>query len=321
MRRGERRFPAEQRRTAAALLASRWVWPTLGAVGVAATGVGVALAAGSPPAGRSIGPPAFVVSGVDSHAVVDIVRLQGTYRRGTGVVVTGEHLTRRHHGPFWLSVRGTNGTFVAVEALPGGGYRISAPATAAGATPSGPGYWTAGTAMVASDRLANDQAGGDPPLPEANDDGDDHGSIRFNPAGSGQWTASWSWGPGVAGFSQSGSQYPALNQGQTVFLVGVAAQPGPNPADNPNAAIVTFAWGTVGTDNTADVTFVPPSGPVGPTEAAWNQGGEVFEMHTVADHLESLAGQLPEVPIAALTPMLLGAPLAWLTLRRREVSA
>lgn len=116
------------------------------------------------------------------------------------------------------------------------------------------------------------------------------------------------------GYEAVWTQCPSVQDGQLVILVG--AQPGPNgtnPFDNP--ANVEGIW--YGYVSNGQVTI-----DMGSTNNVTNDpitNNEWFAMSVFSSSVESPAGQLPEVPYAAALPLLMAAPVAWFTLRKRQV--
>lgn len=119
---------------------------------------------------------------------------------------------------------------------------------------------------------------------------------------------------GNGGYEAVWTQCSSVQNGQLVILVGAQpGQNGTNPFDNPSN--VEGIW--YGYVSNGQVTI-----DMGRTNNVNNDpitNSEWFAMSVFSSSVESPAGQLPEVPFAAALPLLMAAPVAWFTLRKRQV--
>lgn len=308
-------------------------WWVLGLSVATALGVaGAAFASGGLPGSSaggegSGGAPTFTVSGVRPGATVRIFALHPQDKQdGYGTPVVASVRTTAG-GRFALAVdHAQPGAYVAVEFVHGdilvsnvadsgadhftatgsGGFgepHVISPATTASAPPD------AAAIPAVSDPVGVSLAAGPGTL-----NGPTCGSLSIqqvgtSPGGHPDLEATW-------------SQCDQLTPGQFVVLIGAGPINGGNPFDNPPPSDVWGFWyGSVNSDQTVTIDMGDHNTLLGPGDPNYYfPPGEWFDMSVFSSSVESPAGQLPEVPFAAMLPLLAGAPLLWAAVRRRATS-
>jgi hypothetical protein len=281
--------------------------------------------------------PEFVVAGAVKNSSVYVFELhQSGSRSGYGTLVADRSAVQVQPAPngqggnLTLQVEGADtGTYVAVDFTHTGGFTVSnlayggtgqsgivaggvfktrhvvsppamftAPSGSAGSSLAG----AVATAFGAAPGTLNGPTCGSLAISQIGTDSTGHPILQ----------ASWT------GCSQ-------LVDGQFVVEVGAAPSPtGGNPFDNPQD-VLGFWYGYVqqgssGPEVVIDMgdhnTNVAPGDPdyYFPTD-------EWFDMSVFSSNVESPAGQLPEAPVAAALPLLLGAPVAWYAFKRRHAAS